>query len=396
MGIFTEEVPKTSVTLYIERLSNYEEIEWYQFQQLTESIFMQESGSREAIEAIRKRLKHGTTQQKLRVLEVLKLLMENSNQRFHRQLMSNEKMKERFELMVTSPMEAIEVRKTLVGLLGAWSQKYKGEPGMHILGDIYEMGMSKLGYSTKRSTAMRSRPKSPTKEERRRSMPPPAKPVKPIETKVKNKPRSQSNATNASSSGSGQRVFNFETAKPKIINEVALANQNTNNLVNALKLINTREDRWEIDLQHDARVQDLRQKCEESKRKIVRYARLVEDEEWIGTLLATNEELLRALDMYDVMSVGEVPVNMPTSPVAPTSLPSPMSPTQHMRSPPPPPPLSSSQFRQTQDSPLQQFSSLSVSDRQDSVDSDDPFADPVQPLEDDFPNDRQRKGEYVL
>lgn len=86
MGIFSEE-PKTSVSLYIgnyerlcyiymtkiiivENLSNYEEIEWYQFEQLTESISMQPAGAREAIEAVRKKLKHGTTQQKLRVLEV--------------------------------------------------------------------------------------------------------------------------------------------------------------------------------------------------------------------------------------------------------------------------------------------------------------------------------------
>lgn len=33
---------------------------------------MQESGPREAIEAVRKKLKHGGTQQKLRVLEVKK------------------------------------------------------------------------------------------------------------------------------------------------------------------------------------------------------------------------------------------------------------------------------------------------------------------------------------
>lgn len=51
-------------------MSNYEEIEWYQFEQLVESITMQPGGGREAIEAIRKKLKHGTTQQQLRVLEV--------------------------------------------------------------------------------------------------------------------------------------------------------------------------------------------------------------------------------------------------------------------------------------------------------------------------------------
>lgn len=123
MGFFTEDIQKTSVSLYIgkhraanvvswcsmlsvfiERLSNLEEVDWYLLQQLTESIQMQENGPREAVETVRKKLKHGGTQQKLRVLEVgsliwiwisvlsvcvlyyaqiLKLLMENSNQQFH-------------------------------------------------------------------------------------------------------------------------------------------------------------------------------------------------------------------------------------------------------------------------------------------------------------------------
>lgn len=53
-----------------ERLSNLEEIDWYLLQQLTESIQMQESGAREAVETVRKKLKHGGSEQKLRVLEV--------------------------------------------------------------------------------------------------------------------------------------------------------------------------------------------------------------------------------------------------------------------------------------------------------------------------------------
>lgn len=47
-----------------------EEVDWYLLQQLTESIQMQENGPREAVETVRKKLKHGGTQQKLRVLEV--------------------------------------------------------------------------------------------------------------------------------------------------------------------------------------------------------------------------------------------------------------------------------------------------------------------------------------
>lgn len=117
-------------------------------------------------------------------------------------------------------------------------------------------------------------------------------------------PRRQSNAS----------TFDFEKAKPKIIQEVALATQSANNLVNALRLINTNKDNWELDMRRDRTIQQMHQRCEEEKKKIVRYARLVEDEEWIGTLLSANEDLLKALDMYDIMLTGQIPVDFPTSP----------------------------------------------------------------------------------
>lgn len=109
-------------------------------------------------------------------------------------------------------------------------------------------------------------------------------------------------------------TFDFEKAKPKIIQEVALATQSANNLVNALRLINTSKDDWEIDMRRDRTIQQTHQRCEEEKKKIVKYARLVEDEEWIGTLLAANEELLKALEMYDIMVTGQIPSDFPTSP----------------------------------------------------------------------------------
>jgi hypothetical protein len=221
----------------------------------------------------------------------------------------------------------------------------------------------------------------------------PSRPTAPVEKpkpKTVTKPRSQSSAA-ASGSGSGNRVFNFEKAKPKIIEEIAVANQNSNNLVNALKLINTTEERWEIDLQHDKRLQEYRDKCEESKKRVVRYARLVENEEWIGTLLATNEELLKALDMYDVMLVGEVPaawllaqqnqqnrINYydHVQPVSPT-------PKLLLRAPPPPPPPAKNRLSlQIEDS----FSNMQVSKYQDEDRNDedlDPFADPATPIEDE-------------
>ncbi|KAH8551383.1 hypothetical protein BGW37DRAFT_39248 [Umbelopsis sp. PMI_123] len=406
MGIFSEEPQKTSVTHYVDRLSNYDEIEWYQFQQLSEVILIQENGPREAVEAVRKRLKHGTTQQKIRVLDVLKLLMENSNQRFHRQLTANDKMRERIEIIITSPSEDLELRKELVSLLGTWSAKYKDEPGMRTIADLYELGRSKLGLGSARRQKSRSvsRPPQspsspgpatsniidvsddippqqparpiqhppPTKEQKRRSLPP-SKPAA-----AKTKPRS--NTVN-SPQQSGSR-FNFATAKPKIIEQIALANQNCNNLMNALKLINTEEERWEVELQHDARIQEYVEKCEESRKKIVRYTRLVEDEDWIGTLLATNEDLLKALQAYEMMSIGE----------APPQLPSPTTATQS--TPPPQPPRPGSRPKSSSSPPLNEeavdISGMHISmppppsmpTRPDPADPfADPFADPDTPVE---------------
>lgn len=224
---------------------------------------------------------------------------------------------------------------------------------------------------------MPSRPAQPAE----RSPPPP---------KNKSKPRSQSSAattsrpTPASSSGGPTRVFNFEKAKPKILEEIALGNSNANNLVNALKLINTSEDRWEIDLQHDKRLQGFHDKCEESKKRIVRYARLVEDEDWIGTLLATNEGLLKALEMYDIMLAGEIPAawslaqqNQQQLRLAYQQSEAVTASPKQIRAPPPPPPP---QTLQIEDS----FSNMQLTRRDQEPEEElDPFADPVTPIEDE-------------
>lgn len=205
-------------------------------------------------------------------------------------------------------------------------------------------------------------------------MPPPIKPARPEPSSnpPTTKPRSHSNAGAPASSSSPNRPtprFDFAAAKPKIIQEIALANQHHNQLVNALKLLNTREDRWEIDLQHDKRLQEYRQECEDSKKKIVKYARLVEDEEWIGTLLATNEELLKALDMYDIMSVGEVPANLFSSPMTVSS---PTTPPQQIAY------HNDHQGSSSLDQDLQGLQLVSRSpDEEDPF--ADPFADPVEP-----------------
>jgi hypothetical protein len=208
----------------------------------------------------------------------------------------------------------------------------------------------------------------PTKEQKRRSLPPAAKPTK------QTKPRS--NTVNSAQPGAH---FNFAAAKPKIIEQIALANQNCNNLMNALKLINTEEERWEVELQHDARIQEYVERCEESRKKIVRYTRLVEDEDWIGTLLAINEDLLKALKAYDMMSMGETAAQMlspssapsqpPPQPPRPGSIPKAVSPA--------PPDIS--RMHISLPNPATTSSPKVLSDEPDPF--ADPFADPDTPVE---------------
>lgn len=234
---------------------------------------------------------------------------------------------------------------------------------------------------------MSPRSPSPPREERRRSMPPPAQPSPPKEQpKPKSKPRSQSSVAsttrpNQASSSVPTRVFNFEKAKPKILEEIAIANSNMNNLINALKLINTSEDRWEIDLQHDKRLQEYHDKCEESKKRIVRYARLVENEEWIGTLLATNEDLLKALDIYDIMLVGEIPAAWSMDQQLNQNRLSYQEPPKAIRAPPPPPPPQQNRSSlQIEDS----FSGMRLAKKENEPEEElDPFADPPTPIEDE-------------
>ncbi|CAO3644135.1 unnamed protein product [Mucor hiemalis] len=249
--------------------------------------------------------------------------MENSNQRFHKELICNEKMRDRFGLIINSTAEDITVRKTLVMLLGTWASKFEGEQGMQILQRLYEQGRRTFRENSNHHPQHSNKPpelsnvSSPNATSgRKKVIPPPLRnpPTNHSDTQTyQNIPPPNDIGSHRQRSTSSAN-WDFEKAKPKIMQEIALATQSANNLVNALRLINTTKDNWENDMRRDHNIQQAHQRCEEEKKKIVRYARLVEDEEWIGTLLAANEDLLKALDMYDIMLTGQVPSDLPNSP----------------------------------------------------------------------------------
>jgi len=102
----------------------------------------------------------------------------------------------------------------------------------------------------------------------------------------------------ASQSASSRRGFDVEREKPQVLTAIANASSAANNLVNAITLVNTEND----SLLTNNRVQECLAKAKQTRKVIVRYIQLVEDEEIIGTLIETNERIIAALDSYDKLS----------------------------------------------------------------------------------------------
>jgi len=92
--------------------------------------------------------------------------------------------------------------------------------------------------------------------------------------------------------------FNFEKEKPAILSSVAGASQAANNLINAIRLVNRETE----SITTNARVQKYLEEAKTLRKRVIRYIQLVEDEEYIGTLLSTNETIITALQLYDKMA----------------------------------------------------------------------------------------------
>lgn len=192
-------------------------------------------------------------------------------------------MKERFDIIIESTTEDIRVRKLLVTLLGIWATRFKDERGMRVLQELHDKG--KLYFEPRKPipfVGLLKKSFSSYKVD--------------TATKTITLPTSKSSlAILSSAPTTNDTSFNFEKSKPKIIQEIAMATQSANKLINALQHVTS--DDWEF----DSVIQESYLRCEQDKKKIIRYVRLVEDEEWIGTLLAANEVLLKAIDMHDTM-----------------------------------------------------------------------------------------------
>lgn len=91
--------------------------------------------------------------------------------------------------------------------------------------------------------------------------------------------------------------FSLEKEKPNIMQTIASSSVASNNLLNALQLINRETTR----VSENAEVANRFETCKTLRRQILRYIQLVESEDLIGSLLSANDELVKALTAYEIM-----------------------------------------------------------------------------------------------
>ena len=93
------------------------------------------------------------------------------------------------------------------------------------------------------------------------------------------------------------KPFNLEKEKPQLLQAIASSSVASTNLLNALKLINREHKRVGEDPEAIKRFEN----CKLLRRQILRYIQFVESEQWLGSLIHANDELVGALMAFEVL-----------------------------------------------------------------------------------------------
>ncbi|CAK7200801.1 hypothetical protein SEUCBS139899_003500 [Sporothrix eucalyptigena] len=316
--MFSQKKPYSAVTVTIENLTGeaYEEDDLSGIPDLVEVIKLQSTGPTEAARAIRKKLKYGNVHRQLRALTLLDGLIQNAGPRFQRSFV-DEMLLERLRVCGTSEMSDPDVRKKCSVLFRGWAATYKNTPGMERLARLYkELPQRKQVVTQAQSRVVREteNPFDDDEEEEEAaaaaarpghassSHPVPQTQTQPtgrIESfssySRDGKAASKSKDKRGKNGKKARKEFNLETEKPIMKATIADASMASTDLTNTLQTINREVERIS---ENAAAIQRFEQ-CKLLRRKILRYIYLVNSEEYLGSLLHANDELVTALMLFE-------------------------------------------------------------------------------------------------
>ncbi|KAK0313707.1 hypothetical protein LTR01_001964 [Friedmanniomyces endolithicus] len=299
--MFHSKKPYSAITVQVDRLCSeqYEEDDVGGIIDLVDVVRLQNSGPTEAARALRKKLKYGGPHQQIRALVILDGLIQNAGSRFQRGFL-DEPLLERLRLMAREEMVDPEVRKKCQVLFVQWANAYKSTPGLESIANLYKELPKTQRPAAARSKVLREtephdsgddsafeslQPSAPASANRSRassntSAPPAAPPSRPATLTPTSSGRLQSRA--------GEGEYD---------NCIARASIASTNLLNGLQLLNRETQR----VSQNPEVLNRFETCKTLRRQILLYIQHVESDEWIGSLVNANDELVKALTAYEIM-----------------------------------------------------------------------------------------------
>jgi LAS seventeen-binding protein 5 len=138
-------------------------------------------------------------------------------------------------------------------------------------------------------------PPSSTSRRGSTSVASPPRPPRPSQPSASSQSYKKSESKGDSKSKTFYKPINFDKERHLILQTIAASQQSATNLTNALKRLN-RETQHPDD---DPQIQQLYRQCRKLRKDILIYIQRTESEEWIGTLINANEELVQSLAHYE-------------------------------------------------------------------------------------------------
>ncbi|KAI2633314.1 hypothetical protein GGS21DRAFT_491034 [Xylaria nigripes] len=324
--MFSQKKPYSAVTVTVERLTSetYDEDDLSGIPDLVEVIKLQATGPAEAARALRKKLKYGNVHRQIRALVLLDGLIQNAGPRFQRTFI-DEPLLERLRVCGTSDLSDPDVRNKCSELFRSWAAEYKRTPGLERVAVLYkELPRRKQVVTQDKSKVLRETEQDPFRdsedeaEQGQISSPTLGSQASSSRTPVdgNNQPpqafqpyshaRSPSGGGSLFSSSSKDkkkrdkskkklRPFKLEAEQENMKVAIAESSIAATNLINALQSINRERER----ISENAVAAAGFDNCKKLRRRILRYIHFVEDEQWLGSLLHANDELILALMTFE-------------------------------------------------------------------------------------------------
>ncbi|KAK3682582.1 vhs domain-containing protein [Podospora appendiculata] len=325
--MFSQKKPYTAVTVTIERLTGeaYPENDLSGIPDLVEVVNLQDTGPTEAARAIRKKLKYGNLHRQLRALTLLDGLIQNAGPRFQRSF-ADEPLLERLRFCGTADLSDPEVKKKCAELFRSWAADYKTTHGMERVASLYRELPRRKHVVTQEKSKVLKETENPFADEdeedkdkgsssQASTSTPAAAPKLPISQQTRPEPRPRTSSLIATqTTGTGHstsftnkdkkkkdkknkklKQFDLEAEKDHMKANIAEASMAAINLMNTLQSINREKER----ISENAVAVERFELCKQLRKKILRYIHFVESEQWLGSLLHANDELVNALMTFE-------------------------------------------------------------------------------------------------